>query len=109
MDKAGCPDTQYWTNLNTHYSYGFAYYDPSLLPRAHLIWLLPDGSFNTDPIVAVTRQGLGAHDWIVFDSGIAASSAEGGTVDSVLSGLGWSPERFAGIVVYHQATCGGAA
>ena len=108
IDRAGCPDTQYWTHLNTHYSYGFAYYDPRLLSRAHLLWRLPDGSFNTDPIVAVQRQNLGRNDWIVFDSGTASSSVGGGTVDSALRGMGWSPTRFLGLVVYHQETCGTA-
>jgi uncharacterized membrane protein len=106
IDRSGCPDTQYWTHLNSHYSYGFAYYDPSLLSRAHLLWRLPDGSFNTSPIEAVQGQNLGPHDWIVFDSGIAGNSAGGGTVDSVLQSLGWSATRFLGVVVYHQETCG---
>jgi hypothetical protein len=105
IDREGCPDTQYWTHLNAHYSYGFAYYDPSLLSRAHLLWRLPDGSFDTSPIEAVQRQNLGVHDWIVFDSGTAASPASGGTVDSVLRSLGWSPTPFLGVVVYHQQTC----
>jgi len=108
IDAHGCSNTQYWTHLNTHYSYGFAYYDPTLLSRAHLLWRLPDGTFDTSPIEAIQRQNLGAHDWIVFDAGTAASAAAGGTVDSVLLSEGWSPTRFLGLVVYHQETCGGA-
>jgi dolichyl-phosphate-mannose-protein mannosyltransferase len=107
IDKEGCPDTQYWTHLNARLSYGFGYYDPSLLSRAHLIWRLPDGTVDMSPIEAVQRQNLGLHDWIVFGSGTAASSTTGGTVDSVLRSQGWSPTPFLGVVVYHQQTCGG--
>jgi hypothetical protein len=106
IDRHGCPNTQYWTHLNAHYSYGFAYYDPGLLSRAHLLWRLPDGSFNTSPIEAVQGQNLGAQDWIVFDSGTTGRAANGGTVDSELRRLGWSPTSFLGLVVYHQETCG---
>ncbi len=106
IDKESCAGTQYWTYINAHASYGFAYYDPSLLSRGHFLWLLPDGSIDTSPIEAVRRQNLGVHDWIVLGAGNVADSTSGGTVDSVLRNLGWSPTSFLGLVVYHQETCG---
>jgi len=109
IERQGCPDSQYWTYLNTHFSYGFAYYDPGLLPRTHLLWRLPDGSFDQSPVEAVQKQNLGASDWIVFDAGTVASSAGSGTVDAALRSQGWSATTFLGLVVYHQQTCGGAA
>lgn len=109
IDKEGCPDSQYWTFLNAHYSYGFAYYDPSLMSRSHFLYGLPDGSYDASPVDAVHRQNLGDHDWLVLDTGTAGSSTTGGTQDAVLRSQGWSATPFLGLLVYHRQTCGAGA
>jgi len=90
IDRAGCPDTQYWSFVDAHLSYGFGYYDRSLLPRSHFLNRLHDGSF--DP------SSLGAHDWIVIGSTDPAAAA--------LRSLGWQATQFPGLTVYHHQTCG---
>jgi len=108
IDKASCPDSQYWTFLNAHYSYGFAYYDPGLMSRSHFLYVLPDGSYEPSPVDAIERQNVGKHDWLVLDTGVARSATTGGTQDEVLRSKGWSATPFLGLLVYHQQTCGSA-
>jgi len=109
IDKQGCSDTQYWTFLDAHYSYGIAYYDPSLKSRSHFLYALPDGSYDTSPIDDVARQNLGPHDWLVLDTGTASSLASGDTPDAVLRRQGWSATSFSGLMVYHQQICDGTS
>ena len=61
IKASGCPDTHYWTYLGSHYSYGFGYYVPSVIPRSHILNGLPSGSYASSSVVdAVARQPLGA-------------------------------------------------
>ena len=105
IDQNECTDSQYWTYVNAHYSYGFAYYDPALGPRSHYLWELPGGGSTTDPVAAVQAQHLGANDWIILATGMTTSTANGMSADETLRALGWSPTAFNGLTVYHQMTC----
>ena len=109
IDSSGCPDTQYWTFLNAHYSYGFAYYDPGLMPRSHYLWSLPGGAYTTDTVEAVQTQQLGSRDWLVLSAPAVTAKKGANSADGALRGLGWSLRSFTSLNVYYQTTCGHSA
>lgn len=103
LARNGCSDSQYWTFLGEHYSYGFAYYDPALLARAHVLYVLPDGTYDPSTTDAVSRQTMGPNDWLVLNA--STTDDQGGAVDQALRAEGWSEVRFDGLVVYNHGSC----
>jgi uncharacterized membrane protein len=99
LDRERCPNAQFWSFIDQQYSYGFAYYAPSLEVHTHFLYVLPDGSYDPNAMDAVQKQDVRADDWIVLDTATAAAE------DPALSARGWTAKSFNGIVVYHQQTC----
>ena len=101
LDREHCPSAQFWSSIDQQYSYGFAYYAPTLEAQARYLYVLPNGSFDPDALDALQKQDVRANDWVVLDGPTAAAD------DAALRALGWSATSFTGIVVYHRQTCGG--
>jgi len=103
IKTSACPGTEYWAFLNAHYSFGYGYYEPSLIRRSHLLYKLPDGAYASSVVDAVLRQRLGVRDWVIVQPDWPTSVG----TDTILRGLGWSATEFPGIVVYHHGICPG--
>ena len=99
-----CPDSHFYSFLDEHSSYGFAWYAPSLTSRTDSIFR---AGKSGDLLEAVRRVGFGPHDWMVVTIPSAVQDEGGTTVDAVLGGEGWTYRDFSGIRAYYrQPTCG---
>jgi len=104
ISTQACPDSRFYSFLDEHSSYGFAWYAPSLTSRTDSIFRAGNSG---DLLEAVRRVPFGPHDWIVVTIPSAVHDEGGTTVDAVLGGEGWTYRDFRGIRVYYrQPTCG---
>ena len=104
ISTQACPDSRFYSFLDEHSSYGFAWYVPTLAPRSDSIFRAGNSG---DLLEAVRHAPFGPHDWMVVTIPSAVQDEGGTTANAVLEGGGWSFRDFRGIRVYYrQPTCG---
>ena len=104
ISTQACPDSHFYSFLDEHSSYGFAWYAPSLTSRTDSIFRAGNSG---DLLEAIRRVQFGPHDWTVVTIPSAVQDEGGTTVDAVLGGEGWIYRDFRGVRAYYrQPTCG---
>jgi hypothetical protein len=98
-----CTDTQFWSFVDDHYSYGIGYYDDGLLARSHFLAVLPDGHFVGDLSQDLRLQPIGQDDWIISQP--TRRTPSGVTEDALLRRQGWKPTYFQDLTLYTRVTC----
>jgi uncharacterized membrane protein len=104
ISSQACPDSRFYSFLDGHSSYGFAWYAPSLTPRSDSIFR---AAGTGDLLEAVRSVRFGPHDWIVVTIGSAVQDEGGTTANGALEVGGWTYRDFKGLRVYDRPpTCG---
>lgn len=104
ISSQACPESHFYSFLDEHSSYGFAWYAPSLTPRTDSIFR---AAGSGDLLEAVRRVPFGSRDWIIATIPSVVQEESGMTPNAVLEGEGWTYRDFSGIRIYYRLpTCG---